>query len=188
MVVGIKSRDWDWDFYNGLKDWDWDQDFSLWSQKLRPRLRLTLVSRIDTDTLNRWYQCCKSALDMTQMAFSHWVKCMIFERNKEVMWLKMINRLLKTIWVCETNTYFLWLRPRLLVDSIKVWEWDSSIRSQELRLILRLWIGGLKAWDRNFYHPSISLETKVSLSSVMLQTKGDLVMYIFSVSICLVIS
>ena len=109
---------------------------------MRPRLRLTLVSRIETDTetLNRWYQCCKSALDMTQMEFSHWVKCMIFERNKEVMWLKIINKSLKTIWVCETNTYFLRLRPRLLVDGIKVWDWDwdSSIWSQKLRLILRL--------------------------------------------------
>ena len=65
-----------------------------WSQKLRPRLRLTLVSRIETDTetLNRRYQCCNSALDMTKIECSNWVKCMIFERNKEVMWLKIINK------------------------------------------------------------------------------------------------
>ena len=37
-----------------------------------------------------------------------------------------------------------------------------------LRLRLKLWIGGLKAWDRDWDHPSLSLslETKVSLSSV----------------------
>ena len=71
---------------------------------------------------------------------------------------------------CETNTYVLRLRPRLLVKGIKVWDWywDHSLWSQQLRLILILWIGGLKTWDRDWYHPSLSLglKTKVSLSSV----------------------
>ena len=70
---------------------------------------------------------------------SNLVKCMIFERNKE-LWLKINNKSLKKICVCETNISFLRLRPRLLVDGIKVWDWDSdfSLWSQILRLRLRL--------------------------------------------------
>ena len=52
---------------------------------------------------------------------------------------------------------------------LKSWDWDSLL-SRELRLILRLWIGGLKDWDRDWDHSSLSLslETKVSLRSALI--------------------
>ena len=69
---------------------------------------------------------------------SNLVKCMIFERNKELMWLKINNKSLKKICVCETNISFLRLRPRLFVDGIKVWDWDFSLWSQIWELVSRI--------------------------------------------------
>ena len=57
---------------------------------------------------------------MTKIECLNWVKYMIFERNKEVMLLKIINISKNIFWMCETNTYFLRLTPRILVDGIKV--------------------------------------------------------------------
>ena len=102
---------------------------------------------------------------------SNLVKCMIFERNKELMWLKIINISLKQICVRETKISFLKLRPVLLVNGIKVWDWDFPLWPQISRLRLlhvsRIEIG-LKAWELDWDHPnlSLSLETKVLLSSV----------------------
>ena len=59
----------------------------------------------------------------------------------------------------------IWARP-----TIAFWDldWDFCNQSEILRLIMRLLAGGLKAWDRPWDHPglSLSLETKVLLISV----------------------
>ena len=94
----------------------------------------------------------------------------------------------------ETSLCILRLRPRLLDSSLKIWDWDWDFlnQSQILRLRPRLYPFGLKAWDRDWDHPglSLSLKTKVSLISVLINTftKSALIYTIYNIKICLSLS
>ena len=102
-------------------------------------------------------------------------------RLRLLLWSQKLRLRLTFVSRIETDTFGCWYqesRLRLFTikkrktetfyDGLKSWDWDSLL-SRELRLILRLWTGGLKDWDRDWDHSSLSLslETKVSLRSVV---------------------
>ena len=43
---------------------------------------------------------------MAKIECSNWIKCIIFRINKEHMWLMIINKSLKKVWMCDTNICF----------------------------------------------------------------------------------